>query len=145
MPLPPFPIGLHIILTPKTASEQIPCDRATHLLAAAQFAAEEAGCTYKAAHAERDHLHVLVVSSDETHAAMFFDALVERTVDVIRESTGYRTFSWNERVHLTLLLPWHVDVFASFVRDQRHYHATHTLAQELEDIFFAPQKAMRAT
>lgn len=136
----PFPIGLHIILTPGSMCALIPDDRCDAIRAAIRRAAVLANCAFKAAHIEADHVHVLVIAVDEQHAASFFDELVEHTTSAARNGTQYETFMWNERVHLTLLLPWHVEVFASFVRDQTLYHETHTLEQELDEVFLAPMR-----
>lgn len=136
----PFPIGLHIILTPGPAFALIPDDRCESIRNAIRRAASGAGCGFKAAHVEPDHVHVLVIAEDEKRAASFFDELVEHTTSATRNGTQYEAFTWNERVHLTLLLPWHIEVFASFVRDQALYHETHTLEQELEEVFLPPMR-----
>jgi len=136
----PFPIGLHIILTPGPSFALLPDDRVNSVLAATRIAAQRADCSFKAAHAEPDHVHVLVIAVDEQRASSFFDELVEHTTSAVRNGTQYESFAWNERVHLTLLLPWHIEVFASFVRDQSLYHRTHTFEQELEEVFLPPMR-----
>ncbi len=138
----PFPIGLHLILTPGASCALIPDDRCAAIHEAILLAAHRADCAFKAAHVEADHVHVLVIAVDEQHAASFFDELVEHTTSAARNGSQYEAFAWNDRVHLTLLLPWHIEVFASFVRDQAHYHETHTLEQELDEVFLPPMRVM---
>ena len=45
------------------------------------------------------------------------------------------TFDWDDGVHVTLLPPWHLEIMASFVRDQDRYHQTRTLEDELDEVF----------
>ena len=46
-----------------------------------------------------------------------------------------RTFEWDDAVHVTLLPPWHLEIMASFVRDQERYHETRSLEDELDEVF----------
>lgn len=80
-------------------------------------------------------MHVLFVSGDEQAVNTFLPAFADKSAALIGAEHKSRTFEWHERLHVTLLPPWHVEILASFVRDQDNFHKTRTLQQELDEIF----------
>lgn len=76
-----------------------------------------------------DHAHILVTCDSEVNAS---DA-IERIMDGIEAITGVAP---QEDIHVTLLPPWHVQILAAFVREQRNYHGKGiSLEEELDTIF----------
>ncbi|MDZ4745853.1 MAG: hypothetical protein SGJ05_07605 [bacterium] len=129
-------IGVHVILIPNSDAFQLPRYRQSDLMQIAKETAAMSKCTYKALHVSADHMHVLFVCSDELGADTFLPAFAERTRQCIVDTgTSLEDFEWNERLHVTLLPPWHVEILASFVRDQDNFHSTRTLQEELDEVF----------
>lgn len=129
-------VGIHVILMPISNVFALPLDRHDQLARIAEETASMSGCTFKSLHVSEDHMHVLFVSKDEQSVNTFLPAFAERTREYIcRSDAKLQTFEWNERIHVTLLPSWHVEILASFVRDQKNYHRTRSLQDELDEIF----------
>lgn len=101
------------------------------------------GCTFKTLHVCADHMHVLFVSKDEQSVNTFLPAFAERARQFISNADSELvSFEWHERLHVTLLPPWHVEILASFVRDQDNFHRTRTLQEELDEVFLPNATAL---
>lgn len=74
-----------------------------------------------------DHIHLLCNCDDESAAAEFIAGSME--------ACEKRGLECSDRVHVTLLPPWHLEILASFLRDQDRYHETRTVEQEIDEIF----------
>ncbi|MBC8124759.1 MAG: hypothetical protein H7X70_03415 [Candidatus Kapabacteria bacterium] len=127
--------GLHLIIIP-ARNGRLPVSAAKELTTTTEHTALMFRFGFKAFHVCADHAHVLVTASAEDDIPAFINTLLERLREGIIVLGGpFRSFSWDEAVHVTLLPPWHVEILASFVRDQDHYHETYTLEQELDNVF----------
>lgn len=129
-------VGIHVILIPSSDTFELPRHRQVHLSQIAEETAIMSGCTFKTLHVCADHMHVLFVSNDEQSVNTFLPAFAELAAQCIGDDDGgLKEFEWSERIHVTLLPPWHVEILASFVRDQDNFHRTRTLQQELDEVF----------
>lgn len=127
--------GLHLILLP-AMSCRIPVHVQASLADTARRVCAEFTCRCVAVHAREDHVHVLVSATTERDMTSFVHALLEALCSTVVECGGpFRRFSWDPAVHVTLLPPWHVEILASFVRDQDRYHEQRSLEQELDEVF----------
>ncbi|MBL0321611.1 MAG: hypothetical protein IPP80_04385 [Ignavibacteria bacterium] len=127
--------GLHLIIVPSPAA-RIPISAAAELTTVAEHAAMMFRFGFKAFHLQEDHAHLLVTATAQEDVPSFLNTLLDTLREHIVALGGpFRGFSWDEAVHVTLLPPWHVEILASFVRDQERYHQTRTLEQELDEVF----------
>jgi|LakMenEpi03Aug12_release.lakeMendotaPanAssembly.Ray.scaffolds.fasta_scaffold13549_2 REP element-mobilizing transposase RayT len=134
--LPHDEIGVHLLLTPELSSGSIPMGASEALERLASDIARLSGCSCKAVHVREDHMHILLRCTVDETIARFIDAFIPRALETVRNISGRtRSFDFDDRIHVTLLPPWNIDLFTAFVRDQEHYHSTHSLYQELEEIF----------
>lgn len=132
----PDSLGIHLMFVPSAASGSIPQGAAEVLERTARDIAMLCGCTFKAISVRDDHMHILLQSPQDDHVGHFIESFIEKSLEAIRNSGARaRSFDYDDRIHITILPPWHVDLFAAFIRDQEHYHATHTLQQEIAEIF----------
>ena len=91
---------------------------------------------YHASSLHGDHLHILFSIAGIEGLHKLIDTLVVDLQQAIAQSEpSLASFTWEQGVHVTLLPPWHIEIMASFVRDQHRYHETHTLDQELDEVF----------
>lgn len=129
-------LGVHLLLTPALSAGSIPRGVAESLERLAHDVAMLCGGSCRAVHVRDDHMHVLLRCAADESVGRFLDAFLPKALDTIR-SMGARmkSFDFDESVHITLLPPWNIDLFTAFVRDQEFYHSTHSLYQELEEIF----------
>ncbi len=133
-----FRIGIHIVLRPTTTSPPIPISESHRIEAKILNTALICQCTLKAFFAMPDHLHILIEASDEQTVAEFIPELAQVTEREIRScgpNVSLDHFAWNSNIHVTLLPPWHIEILASFVRDQERYHKTRDVEQELREVF----------
>jgi len=84
-------------------------------------------------HVTSDHIHVLIEAGDEAGALQVIPEAIESMRSVLLKRNA--SFKFQEGVHVTLLPPWHIQVLASFVRDQDRYHSMNTVEDELDQIF----------
>jgi len=127
--------GLHLIIVPSPAT-RIPVSAAAELSSIAEHTAMMFRFGFKAIHLREDHAHLLVTASAHDDVPTFLNTLLDTLRERIVALGGpFRAFSWDEAVHVTLLPPWHIEILASFVRDQDRYHETRTLEQELDEVF----------
>lgn len=127
--------GLHLILLPALAC-RIPAHMQSALSTTTTTVCAEFSCRCVAVHAREDHLHVLVSATTERDMTSFVHALLDALSRTVMECGGpFRRFAWDPAVHVTLLPPWHVEILASFVRDQDRYHEHRSLEQELDEVF----------
>ncbi len=127
--------GLHLIIIPGRTG-RLPVSAVRELSTTTEHTARMFRFGFRAFHLREDHAHVLVTASAEDNIPAFINTLLERLRDEIMTLGGpFRGFSWDDAVHVTLLPPWHVEILASFVRDQDHYHESRSLEQELDEVF----------
>jgi REP element-mobilizing transposase RayT len=128
-------LGLHLILIPRQDS-MIPPDVKHILEQTVDLTARKHRLECAATHAREDHLHVLVSVTDEADIADFIGDLLENLRRLMRgQGAHLRSFDWDEGVHVTLLPQWHLEIMASFVRDQDRFHESRTLENELDEVF----------
>lgn len=136
-------VGIHVILMPSSDLFALPLDSEVQLTRIAEETAAMSGCTFKTLHVSVDHMHVLFVSKDEQSVNTFLPAFAERARQYLCTADArLQTFEWNERLHVTILPPWHVEILASFVRDQDNFHRTRSLQEELEEVFLPNATAL---
>jgi hypothetical protein len=81
-------------------------------------------------------VHFLARATAGRDVSEFVAVLLDRMSGAVTDSgMADHRFQWDEAVHVTLLPPWHVEILASFVRDQDRYHATRSLEDELNEVF----------
>jgi REP element-mobilizing transposase RayT len=130
------PIGIHFMLMPSTSGGTFPSNLQPPLELLAKEICQQCSCAFRALCVLDDHLHIMLASSDEDVVQSFFSTFMDRGLEVIRGTDdALQNFDWDDKVHVTLVPPWHVDIMTSFVRDQKHYHRTHSFAQEIDEIF----------
>ncbi len=130
------PIGIHFMLMPSPQCGSFPTDLQPLLEELANDICGKCSCAFRALTVLDDHLHIMLASSDEDVVQAFFSTFMDRGLDLIR-GTGEpcKNFDWDDKVHVTLVPPWHVDIMTAFVRDQAYYHRSHTFSQEIDEIF----------
>jgi len=132
------PMGIHFMLMPSIQSHTFPASIQPLLQTLASDISRMCNCSFRALYVLDDHLHIMLASSDEDVVQTFFTTFMDQGQDLIRGIGGtYREFEWDDRVHVTLVPPWHVDLMTAFVRDQEYYHRNHTFRQEIDEIFLA--------
>lgn len=127
--------GMHLILIP-SGEYRLPKELLDPLTKVTEHTLKGRNATLHAAAVQPDHVHILVSVATVKNLHELIDALVSNLQQtVITSDTALSKFTWENGVHVTLLPPWHIEIMASFVRDQDHYHASRTLEQELELVF----------
>ena len=128
-------LGLHRILIPPQGS-LLPPGVHEALARTIEQTTERHRLRCSAVHVREDHLHVLLGVTDEADIADFIGSMItDLRREVRRQGAELSTFDWDDAVHVTLLPPWHLEIMASFVRDQDRYHQTRTLEDELDEVF----------
>lgn len=128
-------LGLHLILIPRSGF-LLPPDVHRSLAVAAERTAEQHRLRFSAVHTREDHMHVLIGASNEADIGDFISSMLGELRAELRGLGAHMSdFEWDEAVHVTLLPPWHMEIMASFVRDQDRYHSTRTLEEELDEVF----------
>lgn len=126
----PFPVGVHLLF--KIEHERIPASLIDAIHASVTRSASLCSCRLRECAIRDDHMHVLLEIRDEDEAAPVIHAIHDATSALAQEVS--QSFSWDDQVHVTLMPPWHVELFASFLRDQERYHAVHSVQEELDQI-----------
>lgn len=126
-------IGLHLMFLPAMGSMRIPRLAKRDIMDTVLEAAMQTSCTYKECCAREDHVHVLVEALDEQTVSDFIHLCMEGIITVV--ASYYPHFTLSDKVHVTLLPPWHLEIMASFLRDQDRFHETRTVDQEISEIF----------
>lgn len=127
--------GMHLILIPSGDFALRP-DMLDAITKVTQHTLEGRNANFHAAAVQHDHLHVLISVATVRNLHELIDALIANLQQtVITSDANLAGFTWDNGVHVTLLPPWHIEIMASFVRDQDRYHANRTLEQELEQVF----------
>lgn len=96
-------------------------------------AATRNSCVLRESSIREDHVHILVESNDERTVEQFITSSLTGIDSVI--GAHHPACSLSSTVHITLLPPWHLDIMASFLRDQERYHQEHTVEEEINEIF----------
>lgn len=117
-------VGIHMIFLPE--GSWIPF-KPTVFREAVQSAAEDHNVEVREAAYRVDHMHLLIKADDEGAVAEFISQFMQ-----LVEEQGY---SMSDKVHVTLLPPWHIEILSSFIRDQDRYHETRTVEDEIDEIF----------
>lgn len=132
-------IGIHVIAIPgenQVLDVEAVGREIEHL---AHTTAVIAGCTCAAVHVRPDHVHVLISADMEESVGTFIPKFLDVTSQYIRSEQEKRgqedEFSWDDGVHVTLLPPWHLEILASFVRDQDRFHERKSLQEEIDEVF----------
>lgn len=128
----PFPVGVHLLFTAESATTLIPDQQEPHMRSAIERAAALCSCRVRECAIRPDHVHVLLEVRDEDEAAPVIHAIHDETSSLLQGA--HPEFTWSDQVHVTLMPPWHVELFASFLRDQDRYHEKHTVQEELDQI-----------
>ncbi|RPI68171.1 MAG: hypothetical protein EHM43_05640 [Ignavibacteriae bacterium] len=136
----PQSIGLHILIQPVSGGEQFPAAEREAVHDAIRQSSILHDCPLQAMKVLPDHVHVLVLADAETQASMFIASLMDNITSVMKGSR--HDFQLSEDIHVTLLPPWHVEILASFVRDQERFHQHKTVEEEL-DLVFRPNALPR--
>jgi len=126
-------IGIHLILLPTSSSMRIPRMARTEIRNVLTASAAAHACRLKESALREDHVHVLLSADDEGAVAEFIARSMEDITNVVR--TYHPTFDLSDRVHVTLLPPWHLEILASFLRDQDRYHEFRSVQEEIDEIF----------
>lgn len=126
-------IGIHLILLPTASTMRIPRMARTEIQNILAAAAGSNSCRLKEHALREDHVHVLLSADDEGAVAEFIARSMEDITNVVR--TYHPTFELSDRVHVTLLPPWHLEILASFLRDQDRYHEFRSVQEEIDEIF----------
>ncbi|HCN04371.1 MAG TPA: hypothetical protein DIS79_02030 [Bacteroidetes bacterium] len=132
-------IGIHLIAIPgdnQVLDVEAVGREIEHL---AHTTAVIAGCTCSAVHVRPDHVHVLIAAAAEESVGSFIPRFLDVTSQFIRSEQEKRGdtngFFWDDGVHVTLLPPWHLEILASFVRDQDRFHERKSLQEEIDEVF----------
>ena len=127
--------GMHLILIP-SGEYRLSKDLLDSLTKVAEHTLKGRNATLHATAVQQDHVHILISVATVKNLHELIDALVSNLQQtVITSDAAMKRFTWENGVHVTLLPPWHIEIMASFVRDQDRYHTTRTLEQELEQVF----------
>lgn len=126
-------IGIHLILMPSGATMRIPRVARREILDIITASASAHQCRYKESSIRDDHTHVLIEAEHEGTVAEFIARCMDDITNLVR---SYQPgFALSDRVHVTLLPPWHLEIMASFLRDQDRYHEFRTVHEEIDEIF----------
>lgn len=125
-------IGLHLILVP--ATDMIASPAINALGSKFDKIAAEYNCVAVADYAREDHWHFLFKCAAHTDIANLIQSILDESKQYQR-GQGNNDFMWSDEVHVTLLPPWHVEIMASFVRDQDRFHQRFTFEEELDMVF----------
>ncbi len=140
-------IGLHLLFLPATSAMRIPRLARREIMDVVLQAATETSCIYMESCVREDHVHILVEATREEAVARFIHTCMEGIIGVV--SSYYPSFTLSDGVHVTLLPAWHLEIMASFLRDQDRYHEFRTVNQEIREVFqpqeLEPQERNEAT
>jgi REP element-mobilizing transposase RayT len=129
-------IGLHFVLTPHTSSTELPLQLAGDFTEILQRVGKRWSCYLREVSVLPDHLHVLIATEEDDLVERYLHDMLDALRNCVRNACEeLANFEWSDAVHVTMLPPWHIDILSSFIRDQSHYHKTHTLQQELNEVF----------
>ena len=132
-------IGLHVMLLPASTSMRIPRLARREIMDVVMQAATETLCIYTESCVREDHVHILVEATQEEGVASFIHTCMDGVTGVV--ASYYPSFNLSDKVHVTLLPPWHLEIMASFLRDQDRYHEFRTVEQEIREVF-QPQELL---
>lgn len=132
----PQSMGIHFMAMPGNPGMKMPLEAYEALTVLATEMAQMCRCTFRALNIQPDHVHILVEASEDHFIQLFFTGFLSRSEEIVQSWTSsQQPFSWAERVHVTIVPPWHIDMLVAFVRDQDYYHKTHSFVHEIESIF----------
>jgi REP element-mobilizing transposase RayT len=127
--------GMHLILVPAKGFT-LPATISNSLTAIAKHTISARNGTLHASNVQPDHMHILLSIEGAQGLHELIDALVANLQQVVAASHASTAgFTWDAGIHVTLLPPWHIEIMASFVRDQDLYHTNRTLEEELDQVF----------
>lgn len=126
-------IAVHLLMQPKDLTSTIPLACHPAISNTIHDLARSSSCTLHELSIQKDHLHVLLTISDEQRGAFFISSSVFSLTEILTEHGVPQGMS--DQIHVTLLPPWHVDILASFLRDQDRYHKTHSVDEEIRQVF----------
>lgn len=126
-------LGVHLLLVPKDNTKHISQLSHNDINNSVEESAESHRCSVHGVSVQKDHIHVLVHVADEKAAAAFVASMLLSVTEAV--SNRDPLFELSESLHVTLLPPWHLEILSSFLRDQERYHATHSVQDEINEIF----------
>ena len=126
-------IAVHLLMQPKDPTAVIPTTAHPAITSAIKDLATSSACTLHEMSLQKDHLHILLTISDEKRGAFFISSSVLSLSEILLDHGASHGMS--DHIHVTLLPPWHVDILASFLRDQDRYHKTHSVEEEISQVF----------
>lgn len=126
-------IGLHVLLLFKPDVCSVPSGAKLLIDQSLQQATKRHSCKRHALNIQPNHLHLLLECSSEEQAVEVITSVLACTRDALQiYDTGIEV---DPAIHVTLLPPWHLEILASFVRDQELYHRNHSVQDEIQNIF----------
>ncbi len=125
-------LGIHLILLPEGKS-QLPQASMVLVGNAIQRTCKKYRCSLFATAVRSDHVHVLLEARNEVDATNAIAALADSVRQCVQSVDALAEMSSD--IHITLIPPWHLEVMASFVRDQELFHSKYTVDQEITTIF----------
>lgn len=133
-------IGIHVMISPAVSEHTIPSVLQPLFEQSILEVCATHSCSLKAMFIRPDHVHILLHSLQEEEAESCIFQMLQALQELVHQYTSQTKFKWNEQVHLTLLPPWHLEILASFVRDQDRYHSTKSFTDELYEVFMPPSQ-----
>lgn len=131
-----YSVGIHLILVPKSGYMAATNDSLLKSVVESTLTTNggEDVATFIEGKVLQDHVHILLGSKAADELGLYIDKII-RSLTAIEQMMGDDGFEFDEGVHVTLLPPWHLQILASFVRDQDNYHKTRSLEMELDEVF----------
>lgn len=131
-----YDLGIHLILVPKSGYMVALSDKilAGVIPSALSQDTDDGEAGFIEGKVLQDHVHVLIGCKANFDAANCIEKIVQ-TLKHVEQTLNDPDFEFEDGVHVTLLPPWHLEILASFVRDQDNYHKTRTLEMELDEVF----------
>lgn len=129
----PETLGVHLLLLPRSDFMRIPSGARMLIDQAIRSTCKKHSHTLYASHVTDDHLHVLVEDSVDRDAVEIIYNVLDAARGALKAYDS--SLDFDDNVHLTILPPWHLEILASFVRDQKKFHERFTVQEELEKVF----------
>lgn len=126
-------IGIHVMMLQATSNLHISLETVDPIKSTISTTCLMNRCIHHETYVGHDHIHFLIEAPNEEKAVQFVQEALASIIDSIRVIQP--EFEFDDGVHVTLLPPWHIDILASFVRDQPRYHLMKTVQDELEQVF----------
>ncbi len=126
-------VGVHLLLLTEPSTIAIPGSARVLLTQGIQRSVKEAKGELYATHVHSDHIHVLMACKTDDVATDAIERILHTSAETLELVEPLLTLQ--TEVHVTLLPPWHLEILASFIRDQTEFHKRFTVHEELEHVF----------